>query len=174
MGEIKSTLDIVLEKTRHLQQTDEERQRQESERMTGRLNGLLQKYVDREVSAEQFVAECNALAEGSDDEISRLLSLIILGRLDIDQDNAAFLQLLDHVGEGEHARTVCETAEKELEYLCARRMMALEELLRSRGIWGTAVKPNIQCDVSWCNGREELRKKMHRELGKEKARIQKG
>ena len=39
MGEIKSTLDLVLEKTRHLSQTDEEKQVQKQKDIANRLNG---------------------------------------------------------------------------------------------------------------------------------------
>ena len=54
MGEIKSTLDLVLEKTRHLSQTDEEKQVQKQKDIANRLNGLLQQYQDRMLSLTQL------------------------------------------------------------------------------------------------------------------------
>lgn len=46
MAEIKSTLDLVLERTKHLSQSSEEKQAQKQKDIANRLNGLLQKYQD--------------------------------------------------------------------------------------------------------------------------------
>ena len=43
MGEIKSTLDLVLEKTRHLSQSSEEKQAQTQKDTGNRINGMLKK-----------------------------------------------------------------------------------------------------------------------------------
>ncbi|MBW2432576.1 MAG: hypothetical protein JRF36_03165, partial [Deltaproteobacteria bacterium] len=47
MGEIKSTLDLVMEKTRNLNLSDEEKQDQKNKEIESRLNGLLQKFEDQ-------------------------------------------------------------------------------------------------------------------------------
>jgi len=54
MGEIKSTLDLVLEKTKHLSLTSEERQLQQQNEIKKRIGGLLQKYQNKLVSGEQL------------------------------------------------------------------------------------------------------------------------
>lgn len=41
MGEIKSTLDLVLERTKHLSQTSEEKQAQTQKDIENRRNGML-------------------------------------------------------------------------------------------------------------------------------------
>ena len=46
MGEIKSTLDLVMEKTRHLTLSQEEKDSQKKVEVHKRLKGLVQKYRD--------------------------------------------------------------------------------------------------------------------------------
>jgi len=61
MGEIKSTLDLVMEKTKHLSLSDEEKQNQKKIESQKRINGLLQKYQDQVLSMEQLHTEYNLL-----------------------------------------------------------------------------------------------------------------
>ena len=57
MGEIKSTLDLVMEKTRHLTLSQEEKEEQKHIEVDKRLKGLLQKYQDNLLKKEQLEKE---------------------------------------------------------------------------------------------------------------------
>ena len=46
MGEIKSTLDLVLEKTKNLNLSSEEKQEQKQKEVENRIKGMMQKYQD--------------------------------------------------------------------------------------------------------------------------------
>jgi hypothetical protein len=46
MAEIKSTLDLVMEKTKNLNLSNAEKQDQKNKEMESRLRGLVQKYQD--------------------------------------------------------------------------------------------------------------------------------
>ena len=61
MGEIKSTLDLVLEKTKHLTQSSVEKQAQIRKDVEIRIKGILQKYQDGVVSKEQLQRDYEAL-----------------------------------------------------------------------------------------------------------------
>ena len=63
MGEIKSTLDLVMEKTKHLSLSDEEKQSQKKAELEKRVNGLLQKYQDQVLSLEQLLGEYTRLKQ---------------------------------------------------------------------------------------------------------------
>ena len=54
MGEIKSTLDLVMEKTRHLTLSQKEKDGQKQIEVNKRLKGLLQKYRDNLLREEQL------------------------------------------------------------------------------------------------------------------------
>ena len=61
MAEIKSTLDLVMEKTKNLSLSSEERQAQKSKEIESRLRGLLQKFKDQALSADKFKSEYQKL-----------------------------------------------------------------------------------------------------------------
>ena len=46
MGEIKSTLDIIMEKTKGLTMSEEERTSFKEKELTGKVKGLVQKYIN--------------------------------------------------------------------------------------------------------------------------------
>lgn len=50
MAEIKSTLDLVMEKTKDLSLSDEERQGQKNKEIGSRIRGLLNKFQDKAIS----------------------------------------------------------------------------------------------------------------------------
>jgi len=60
MGEIKSTLDLVMEKTRHLTLSAEEKIDREKEEAKKGLNGFLQKYKDNVINLEELTKELRA------------------------------------------------------------------------------------------------------------------
>ena len=66
MGEIKSTLDLVLEKTRHLSQSSGEKQAQTQKDTDNRINGMLQKYLD-----EQWRREAQALNSAFEQKLNQ-------------------------------------------------------------------------------------------------------
>jgi len=61
MGEIKSTLDLVMEKTKHLSQSSEEKQAQRRKDIENRLRGMLQKYQDKVISLEHLQRDYEGL-----------------------------------------------------------------------------------------------------------------
>ena len=78
MGEIKSTLDIVLEKTKHLKLSQDEKRAQKSKEFEKRLMGLLQKYLDQLLNLHQLQKELNRLKKSNFENQNKLLKLILL------------------------------------------------------------------------------------------------
>ena len=145
MGEIKSTLDLVMERTRHLSLSDEEKVRQHKEDFRKRLQGLLQRYADGALSVEDLREKIKALqAELKVDDPMVALTAMV-GRMDPDRDNRTWLDLL-----AEFAPAVCGSLDAALQVYRRQRDDSLlegAERLRSRlaqdhGISGTAVAPN--------------------------------
>ena len=94
MGEIKSTLDIVLEKTKHLSLSNEERDNQKTAEIEKKIKGLLQKFQDQTLPEKRLSSEYEKLKKEyhlSDDSI--FMSEVFL-RLDPDKDNQQLLALL--------------------------------------------------------------------------------
>ena len=63
MAEIKSTLDLVMEKTKNLSLSSEEKQTQRNKEIEGRIRGLLQKYQDQLITLDQFTSDYRILCQ---------------------------------------------------------------------------------------------------------------
>jgi hypothetical protein len=174
MGEIKSTLDLVLEKTKHLSQSPEERQAQAQRDIEKRIKGILQKYQDGLNSLEQLQREYDALkAEFSlSDNIS--LAGEVINRLDPGLDNHALFDVLEHcchLDYGGLADVVneyqagCQTAAQ-------TRMETLKEsLAQKHSISGSAVVPNLETDEKWHLKTQELRSIFKEKLRQERENL---
>ena len=88
MGEIKSTLDLVMEKTRHLTLSNEEKQQQKFEEARKRINGLLQKYQEHILDIDQIKQELNALQKTCESSVSNIFLHEALAGLKLDEDNS--------------------------------------------------------------------------------------
>ncbi len=149
MGEIKSTLDLVLEKTKHLSLSTEEKEGQQRQTYQQRLKGLLQKYADGLLTTDKFRDQLKALQEQLNFDDDKLLVSQILRHIDPDQDNAHWLNLLD--GYTPTLRTpVTESLAAYMqrrEDLSQSAVQRLRDQLKSeRQIHGSALAPNLAGD----------------------------
>ena len=162
MGEIKSTLDLVMERTRHLSLSDEEKQRQQAEAFEKRLQGLLQQYADGALSIEQLRERIVTLETELKTPDRQILRAAVVKRIDPDRDNARWLDLL-----AQETPAVCGPLQASLDAYRTRRAELLEAaaqeqregLARRHGIAGTAVAPNPRQDPVCQERLAALRKK---------------
>ena len=94
MSEIKSTLDLVMEKTRHLTLSQKEKEAQKRIEVNKRLQGLLQKYQDDFLKKDNLKKELDNLKIAYDLNVDEMLADLLLNSLRIGQDNTVFLELL--------------------------------------------------------------------------------
>ena len=97
MGEIKSTLDLVMEKTHHLTLSQEEKEAQNEIEVNRRLQGLLQKYQDDFLNKDNLKKELDNLKIAYDLNVNEMMADLLLNSLKIGQDNTAFLELLSEI-----------------------------------------------------------------------------
>jgi hypothetical protein len=151
MGEIKSTLDLVMEKTSHLNLSTEEKQKQDLVEAKRAFKGLLQRYEDDLLSLEQLKDKLDRLREDSSAEDAWKCNTI-LDRIDPNQDNTIWLVLLEECFgfNCSGLASVLEEYRKELgqaeEKWCNKLKVTLEE---DHNIRGSAVVPNPESDPHW-------------------------
>jgi len=145
MGEIKSTLDLVMERTRHLSLSDEERSRQQEEAYDKRLKGLLQQVADGTLTVDGFRDRSAALQAELKVSGRQALAAGIAGRLDPDQDNRVWMELFGAIAPAACApvEQVADAYRKRRRALCQAGEKRLQACLaRDHGISGSAVIPN--------------------------------
>ena len=94
MAEIKSTLDLVMERTRHLTMSTEERAGQQKKDFEKKLNGLLQQYEDKVLALDELMERISALKADQhlDDDLS--VASAVVQRIQPGMDNAHWLALI--------------------------------------------------------------------------------
>ena len=174
MGEIKSTLDIVMEKTKHLSLSAEERQEQNKIEIEKRIKGLLQKFQDQTLSKEDLDVEfAKVKKEFSISNDSPVVNAI-LKELDLDKDNYKLLSLLKKYCGNDLAviESVLNEYQDEINSVASYRIVQLrEDLAKRHFISGSAVVPNLKGDETWQAEAEDVRSKFEKKLEEEKGRL---
>ena len=159
MGEIKSTLELIMEKTKGLTMTGEEKHQMKQEEMAGMVRGLVQKYLDGILSLDRLRNEL-ADAGKKDPEMSHEILLGELkGRLEPGSDNEPVLKVMESIGGMDTApvRDLLEGFEERFEKERASRSKGLLEGLSKKGISGSALIPNLNADPEWKAGISKIR-----------------
>ena len=166
MGEIKSTLDIIMEKTQDLTMSDEEKQAFKEQEMAGKVRGLIQKNLDGILEMGRLKIEAAALA-GRDEEMVR--AMIIkesIARIEMGEDNEPVLRILEEAAglDTKSIRGALKESEGRLEQEKRVREKELMKSLGKKEISGSAVIPNVEADPEWVQRASEVRKEFNKKL----------
>jgi hypothetical protein len=165
MGEIKSTLDLVMERTRNLTLSHEERRRAQDVQIERRVNGLVQKLDDGLLRFEQALEELDQLKKEYELEGDTRLMEAVIAHLDLEKENRAVMAVLEKyfrcrtddvisVISG-YQRAVYHLAKKDAERI-------RQTLNQNHGVCGAAVVPNMAVDSQWLGAMDAIK----REYGK--------
>ena len=174
MGEIKSTLDLVMEKTRHLTLSNEEKQQQKFDEARKRIKGLLQKYQEHILDIDQIKQELNALQKTCESSVSNIFLHEALAELKLDEDNSFLFILLDKVSgiDTNGLRGILDKYQEDID-LTTRQMTdkAKSSLATDMKISGPAVVPNLENHIQWKTEIQKIKHTYEAALKKEKAKL---
>ena len=172
MGEIKSTLDLVMEKTKHLTLSKEEREEQRITELKGNLKGLIQKLQDETLTQRQLKKEVNALQKSYDDlAVVDILRTVIIDKLNLDQDYMKLLVLLSEFCRVniEEIKSVIE--EYKIKIQAAKQKSkdkTIKFLAEKHSIFGSAIVPNLENDDNLKKELKRIQSEYEKMLKKEK------
>ena len=179
MGEIKSTLDLVMEKTKNLNLSNEEKQEHQTKEIAGRLRGLLQKFKDQLITMEQFNSEYRILSKEYNLAGAQNKHLIkeVCGQIKLGQDNQMLFDLLSQYTDSslEGIISVIKNFNKELEAAAGQQTKTLKgELAKTHFISGSAIVPNLERAPAWRQKAGEIEAQYIRLLEAEKTNVLEG
>ena len=159
MAEIKSTIDLIMERTKSLSASPQERESYQRQEREKRLRGLVQRLLDDNLTLDGVKDElAKEKKNGSAAEVTGVLKNALAGHVDPEADNERFFRFVNElVGTSldrlRETLTACrEEAASWKAVLTERQKKDLE----SRGITGPAVLPNPEADPQWKARREEM------------------
>jgi hypothetical protein len=159
MAEIKSTLDLIMERTKNLSASPQERESYQRQEREKRLRGLVQRLLDDNITLDgardELAKEKN---NGSAAEVTGVLKNALAGHVDPEADNERLFRLVNELV-GTSPERLRETLTACREEATSRKAVLAERQkkdLESRGITGPAVLPNAEADPQWKACREEM------------------
>jgi hypothetical protein len=150
MAEIKSTLDIIMERTKNLTMSDEEKasfRRKESE---GKVRGWVQKYQNGTIGIDKLKLDIEKEA-AEHPEIPHILKTQLLDCLRLTGENDIMLRLLEDILgiSTESIEEIIQSFKRKIDILRNRNIEGLREELKKRKVYGSAVVPNPNHGVDW-------------------------
>jgi hypothetical protein len=167
MGEIKSTLDLVMEKTRNLTLSREEKAEQKYDEIQKQLKGFLLKYQDKIINKDQLKKAIEALRKNHGAMADDILLRELLGMLKLDLDNDSHLDLLqEFCGSNiQELKSIFKEYKALMLVSGQKRMRLLKEDLAAKGsISGSAVLPNLEADNVWLAEVRKIKAKFEKRL----------
>ncbi|MGD9180525.1 MAG: hypothetical protein PVG15_03575 [Desulfobacterales bacterium] len=174
MGKIKSTLDLVMEKTKNLNLSDEERQGQKNKEIESRIRGLLQKFKDQALKFDNLRSEYQKLQKDYDLSANAPLIKEICRQIELGKDNHAWLELLVQfkVADIEGITSVLHEFDDVINAAARERSKLLKEkIAEAHFISGPAVVPNLEGDEAWQEQAGKIRAKFEPLLNQAKTKI---
>lgn len=150
MAKIKSTLDLVMERTKNLTITKEEKEELHRKEWSEKARAWVQKIIDQKMSMSEFKSALNSGMAAYPD-VKGILKDELVGRIDPDEDNAAVFRALEEVmgADAGPYRDSIRAYHDRLNFLRSEHLERLKSELILRGISGTAVLPNLNHDEVW-------------------------
>lgn len=172
MAEIKSTLDLVLEKTKHLTLSEEEKQIQRHDEFRKTLKGLIRKFADKALKMKELKKELEILQETYELKEKNILIREILKKIDLDRDNTVLLELLQELYsiKASNIRSLLKDYRDTRRSTAEKRIHGIKEDLSERHfISGSAIVPNLEADSEWQAAVRDIRHQFKPLLSREKA-----
>ncbi|MCK9264303.1 MAG: hypothetical protein M0R18_10840 [Deltaproteobacteria bacterium] len=165
MGKIRSTLDIVMERTRGMSMSREDRDRLREKELSDTARAWVQKYLGNRMTWEDISTRLDSAGQDRP-----LLSTLLKDELASDirpgNDNERPIQALGRLCGVDRDRimTIIGSHEQELNNRMTRHLELLKTRLEDEGIRGTAVIPNAAQDPSWQDVVREAQERLTAEL----------
>jgi hypothetical protein len=160
MAEIKSTIDLIMERTKNLSASPEELEAYQRREREKHIRGLIQRLLDYNLTLDGVKDElAKEKKDGPATDVTAVLKEALAGHVDPETDNERLFRIVNElVGTPEdHLRETLRACQAEL---FARQTALLDRQkreLESKGIAGSAVLPNLDADPQWKARREEIR-----------------
>lgn len=157
MGEIKSTLDIIMEKTKDLTLTEEEKKAFRKKEIEGKVKGLILKFLDGLMNLKNLKKEITSIDEKDQEVVSQVIKTEFLSRIDPETENKFLFEILAH-GAGVDTKPLqgfLSDFHQELDRERDFRKQELSKRILKKGISGSAVLPNIRSDQEWIHYAED-------------------
>jgi hypothetical protein len=158
MAEIKSTIDLIMERTKNLSASPEEREAYRRQQLEKHIRGLVQRLLDYSLTLDDVKDDLEREKKKNASDVATFLGKALAAQVDPEADNERLFRIINELtgAPEERLREALAVCRDEFESARALVMKRQTEELSSRGISGSAVLPNSDADAKWKAIREDL------------------
>ena len=159
MGEIKSTLDLVMERTKNLTMTDDDKKTHRQELINKKVKGLIQKIDDQTVKTQEIDRQLNELMDQLGSDAVIYIRKASLKGIEVDTNNDGRFKLLsEHLKMNIHPLidVINEFNQNVRDAKSNFKKRAKATLAEQYRITGSAIIPNLDFDKHWDKERRDL------------------
>lgn len=179
MTEIKSTLDIVMEKTKGLRLTEEDKERFREEELSREAKGLCRLYMDGQLDWEAVETDFQGQEDRDRPIMKKAFYNHLLQSIDIGSYNDLAARAIGALSNGKARETLKKINDLSSAFFKARQKKqkkirpALWAKLAKKGISGSAVEPNVNDSQEGKEMEKELAMEYRGKLNELKERLAK-
>ncbi|MDY7030934.1 MAG: hypothetical protein SVY10_03385 [Thermodesulfobacteriota bacterium] len=155
MGEIKSTLELAMERAGKIEVSSEEKERIRKERYISKAKGIANRYINGELNIKGLTKELGGLEEFPKDIIEKILFTEFVDAVSLSQNNDRLFEAILMLKQDKCSRTVdemkkiCLNFGKEKKDQYENLKNKKKTTLDRAKISGDAVDPEVKSDDSW-------------------------
>jgi len=176
MGEIKSTLELAMERTKKFALSDQEKEAMKQKEVLQKATGLFHRYHDGHLSLNEVLKQIARMEEKTARTVKESLLFQWIEALSLNDDERTLKgieslkqQSIHEVKEKFHHLLSQYQAEKEK--VKEKTNLHLTEALKKEGIYGSAVEPNVEGSEVWKKEEEKLDRSYRTKLEKIKEQL---
>ena len=165
MAKIKSTLDLVMERTKNLNMTDADKEKLRTKEGTDKVRAWIQRYIDGKIDSDEMRNSLNATMK-TVPETRDILKRELVRHIRPGDDNSAIMNALERIFDI-NAGPIEELIVSSQTQLRTTKQHHLDQLgsdLKRDGIYGTAVVPNIDKSRQWQESVQQATEDLAREI----------
>lgn len=169
MAEIKSAIEIAMEKTKSLRLSSEEREKIKEDEFQSRAHGLVNRFLEVDLHFREVDKELAKLLPEQRAQMEKIMLQVLAESLDLDRKNDLVFQGIEILAP-EKKKNIAKIKKLMEEYRSQkeREYQKTEKILRARleaaGISGSAVLPKMEGSREWAEAVSAFRAPYEAEL----------
>lgn len=162
MAEIKSTLELALERTKKMAISEKEKEEIRQKKLQEKAKGLFHRYRESRAPLSELQKEIERMDEKTSAAVKEFLLSLWIDALSLKDEAERLMKGIEWLKNGrieeipERFRHLCSQFREEMEKARHEGRTRLEEALKREGISGSAVVPNVEGSFFWKEAVEKL------------------
>jgi len=177
MGEIKSTLELAMERAEKIEVSPKEIEKLKREEYVTKAKGMVNRYLDGNLNISALKKELNNYDEGIKGIITEALIFEFVNGISISSDNKRLLEAIETLTQGkvkpvnDKINKLCNAFYEEKGNQFEKLETKIRKSLYKTGISGTAIQPKVDSDEDWYRSITKLASEYESKLMKLKSKL---